>query len=142
MWRFAGVVVAVLLGGCAATSTGVEQTLIGVASKTFTEPLQTVHDATVESLNRMAMDVVEQQETMHGRHIRAMMARRTIDIDLERLSDNATYMRVVATKPELMFRDSATATEVIIQTAQSVQDRRTRVADTVKPTNARAARAR
>jgi hypothetical protein len=142
MWRYAGIVIAGLLGGCAATSSGVEQTLIGVASKTFTEPLQTVHDATVDSLNRMAMDVIEQQETPQGRHIRAAVARRTIDIDLERLSDNATYMRVVATKPELLFRDSATATEVIIQTAQTVQERRTRIAETVKPTNTRAVRVR
>ena len=142
MWRFAGIVIAGLLGGCAATSSGVEQTLIGVASKTFTEPLQTVHDATVDSLNRMAMDVIEQQETVHGRHITAMMARRTIDIDLERLSDNTTYMRVVATKPELLFRDSATATEVIIQTVQTVQDRKTRVAETIRPATTRAVRAR
>ena len=142
MWRYAGIVVAGLLGGCAATSSGVEQTLIGVASKTFTEPLQTVHDATIESLTRMAMDVVEQQETTQGRHIRAMVARRTIDIDLERLSDNATYMRVVATKPELMFRDSATATEVIIQTAQTVQDHKARVAEATKATNTRSLRTR
>src|SRR4051812_18484039 len=137
MWRYAGVVIAGLLGGCAATSSGVEQTLIGVASKTFTEPLQTVQDATVESLSRMAMDVVEQQETLQGRHIKAMVARRTIDIDLERLSGNATYMRVVATKPELMFRDSATATEVIIQTAQTVQDRKARVAEASNPRSLR-----
>ena len=132
---------ALLLNGCAAAGlmvastgagiaggAGVEHTLTGISYKTFTEPLDTVRTATVDALARMDVNIVEDSATPEGWLMQGTAARRTIDIELERLTDNTTRMRVVANKGDIFFKDSATATEIITQTAQAIDDRKTKLA--------------
>ena len=59
-------------------------------------------------------------ETEDGWEIKATATKREIDIELERLSKRATRMRVVANEGNVFFKDAATATEIIIMTAENV----------------------
>ena len=105
MWKFAGLVSALMLNGCAAAGltlagagagtaagAGVEHTLTGITYKTFTEPLEKVRDATVDSLARMDMNIVEDGATPDGWAFKALAADRTIDIELQKLTETTTRM--------------------------------------------------
>jgi hypothetical protein len=137
---------AVLLQGCAAAGlavvgagagvgmgTGVEHELNGVGYKTFATPVDSVHHATRATLARLGMPITADTRTKDGWSLTATAADRTIDIELERLTPRTTRMRVVANKGGLFFKDSATSTEIILQTAQTLQD---------DPTGTRSARKR
>ncbi len=125
--RLALVLVSLLaLPGCAAVAltaagiaggVGVNHTLNGIAYKTFTVPLGEMRVATLRALNRMAIDITENTETEEGWKILATASDREIEIELEKLTPKTTRMRVVANN-DAFFKDSATATEIIIQTAQ------------------------
>jgi hypothetical protein len=126
---------AVWLQGCAAAGlavvgagagvgmgTGVEHTLNGVNYKTFAIPLDSVHSATRGTLARLGMPITADTKTTTGYSLSASAADRTIDIELERLTPQATRMRVVANEGALFFKDSSTATEIILQTAQTLEN--------------------
>src|SRR5712692_9906472 len=138
MMRFGAIAslgLAVWLQGCAAAGlavmgagagvglgTGVEHTLNGVNYKTFADPLDNVHLAVRGTLARLGMPITADTKTPAGYSLTASAADRTIDIELERLTPQTTRMRVVANEGALFFKDSATATEIILQTAQSLQN--------------------
>ena len=137
-------VLGVLLQGCAAAGlavvgagagvgmgTGVEHELNGIAYKTFATPADAVHHATRATLARLAMPITADARTQEGWKLSASAADRTIEIELERLTPRTTRMRVVANKGDLFFKDSATSTEIVLQTAQTLQD---------DPTGAKSAR--
>ena len=117
----------------ATSSTGVEHELNGVGYKTFATPIDAVHHATRATLTRLGMPITADARTQEGWSLTATAADRTIDIELERLTPRTTRMRVVANKGGLFFKDSATSTEIILQTAQTLQD---------DPTGTRSARKR
>src|SRR5437764_111796 len=135
--RLAPLALAVLLQGCAAAGlavvgagagvgmgTGVEHELNGVGYKTFATPIDSVHHAARATLARLAMPITADTRTDDGWKVSASAAGRTIDIELERLTPRTTRMRVVADKGGLFGKDSATSTEIILQTAQTLQDGR------------------
>jgi hypothetical protein len=122
------------LGGCAslaltaggiAGGAGIDHTLSGIAYKTFSESLPSVRLATLKTLNRMAMDVTkDEQPAERGEWtITASAADRIIDIELEPVTQRATRMRVVVHKGDIFFKDAATGTEIIVQTAESLAER-------------------
>ena len=111
--------VALTAGGIAG-STGVNHTLSGIAYKTFIAPVDELHFATLKTLGRMDMEVSEDKETASGFEILALARDRQIEIELESLTSKTTRMRVVANKGEIFFKDAATATEIIIQTAETM----------------------
>ena len=138
MMRFGAIAslgLAMWLQGCAAAGlavmgagagvglgTGVEHTLNGVNYKTFAIPLDNVHLAVRGTLQRLGMPITADARTQAGYSLTASAADRTIDIQLERLTPQTTRMRVVANEGALFFKDSSTATEIILQTAQSLQN--------------------
>jgi hypothetical protein len=97
------------------TAVGVNHTLNGIVYRTFSEPLPKVKRATVTALKQMeiTVDAVEKVET--GERIKAKANNRAIEIELESITPKTTRMRVVASSNGLM-KDSATATEIILQT--------------------------
>lgn len=116
-------VAAVALAGCEAAaltalgvgaSAGVSHTLSGITYRTFAEPLPKVKTASLKALNRMQIKVAGASRTENGETIKAKAAGRDIDIELEALTPATTRMRVTASQGLLM--DSATATEIIMQT--------------------------
>jgi len=135
-WGVVGVTVAVLLGaqGCAgaglvllgtgagvSTGTGVSYTLDSIAYKTFTVPVENLQSATLTTLKRMDITVKENKPSESGRIITAAASGRNIEIELDRLTAQTSRMRVNAKQGWLM-RDRATATEIIVQTAQTLDD--------------------
>jgi hypothetical protein len=125
----------VLLSGCAAAGltvagagagvamgSGVEHTMTGITYKTFSVPVAELRIATVQSLKRMDMKLEADGPTEEGWALQATARDRVVDIELESLTARTTRMRVVANKGQLFFKDASTATEIIMQTAQTLDD--------------------
>ncbi len=114
----------VVLAGCAplaltafgvGASAGVSHTLNGVTYRTFTAPPSRVRVATLAALKRMGIKVESAETTDSGELIRGSATGRQIEIELEKISVNTTRMRAIAKNGTLLY-DSATATEIILQT--------------------------
>lgn len=97
-------------------ATGVSHTLGGIVYKTFTASQAHVKRATLTALNRMQIKVVEIKRKNGSEFIFAKAGDREVEIELEALTPSTTRMQVTAKKDAGLLRDSATATEIIIQT--------------------------
>jgi hypothetical protein len=101
-------------------ATGVGHTLGGMVYKTFTAPQAQVKRAAQGALGRMQVKVVKTERDGTSETILAKAGDRDIDIVLEALTPNTTRMKVTAKQNGGVFWDSATATEVILQTEKMV----------------------
>ena len=115
-----------VVGGAAGVGAGagVEHTLNGIVYKTFAAPVNELRFATLKTLDHMDMPVTVDEKTDEGWKLTATAADRTIDVELQSLTPQTTRMRVVANEGQIFFKDSSTATEIITQTAQALQDGR------------------
>lgn len=111
------------LAGCAplgvtafgvGASAGVAHGLGGVTYRTFTAPMPKVKGATMTALNKMGIKVSSVSKVEGTEVIKATATDREIEVELEPLTTNTTRIRTVAKKG--FFYDSATATEIILQT--------------------------
>jgi len=118
-----------LLPGCAAVAvtaggvgmaTGVSHTLGGIVYKTFAAPEPKVRRSTMAALGRMKIDVVETTREGNKEVIKARASDRNIEIEIESLTPKTTRIRVTASIEGSLLRDSATATEIILQTEKLV----------------------
>jgi len=96
-------------------SAAVSHTLSGITYRTFTAPAARVKSAASTALGRMGIRPTGTTRTAEGEVLTANAAGREIEIRFEPISPNATRMRVIARNGGL-FYDSATATEIILQT--------------------------
>lgn len=101
---------------------GVEHTLNGIVYKTFTASANEVRFATLKTLDHMGMPLVEDEATEDGFQMSASAADRMVEIELVRLTPQVTRMRVVANEGHIFFKDAATATEIALQTAQTLEE--------------------
>ena len=117
-----------LVSGCAAVAltaagvgaaVGVNHTLNGIVYKTFSEPLPKVKRATLTALKQMEIPIETVEKTKQGELIKAKAANRAIEVEFESLTPKTTRMRVVADSDGLI-KDSATATEIILQTERAL----------------------
>jgi hypothetical protein len=140
------VAAAFVLNGCAAVGVmvagsaagigmgaSVEHTLSGITYKTFAASVDDTRQATLATFGRMAMTVTADAKTEDGWKVSAAAAQRTIDVELEQLTPATTRMRVVANKGDIFFKDASTATEIILQTAQSLDDLKAKAAAAPAP---------
>lgn len=113
------------LGGCVPVAltagglgggTAISHTLNGITYRTFTLPASKVKGATLVALNRMGIKVVSsgKLDKTETDVIEAKANDRDIEVQLEPLTPSTTRMRVTA--KDGMFYDSATSTEIILQT--------------------------
>ena len=118
----------VALGGCAAVAltaagvgmaTAVSHSLGGIVYKTFAAPHSKVRRSTVAALGHMQIRIVDSKHDGNKEIIKARAADRDIEVEIESLTPNTTSLTVTATKDRLI-RDSATATEIILQTEKLV----------------------
>lgn len=107
--------------GLALSEGGIEQTVTGVMYKTFTASTAEVRTASTAALRRMGMKVTEDVEVPQGRKLVATTEQRTIEVEIEELTPTASRMRVQAYRGTALFKDRATATEVIVQTGESLK---------------------
>ena len=110
------------VGAGVSGGTGVSYTLDSIAYKTFTASEAELRAATVQTLKRMAIDVAETQKTETGTDITATAGDRTVEVEIDRITPKTSRMRVVVKKGWL-FRDRATAGEIIAQTADTLDNR-------------------
>ena len=104
------------VGGGAA----VAHTLGGVSYRTFTLPSATVRSASLVALQRMGIKVGSSTKNENGAEVmKATAIDRDIEITFEPLSASSTRMKVVARNSRI-FTDSATATEIILQTERQL----------------------
>lgn len=104
------------VGGSAA----VAHSLGGITYRTFTAPAGSVKTASLGALHRMGIKVTGTEKGEHGAEVlKAKATDREIEITFEPLSANATRMKVVARNGGIFF-DSATATEIILQTERQL----------------------
>jgi len=111
--------VAVTAAGVGMAS-GVSHTLGGIVYKTFAAPQTKVQRATVAALRKMQVKVTETKREDNKELITARAADRDIEIEIEALTPNTTRITVVVKKDGGLIRDSATATEIILQTEKLV----------------------
>ncbi|MDE2228525.1 MAG: DUF3568 family protein [Alphaproteobacteria bacterium] len=117
-----------------AMGTGAEYTLNGIAYKTFTAPIGRVRIAMRDGLNRMGMPVTKDENGENGSVAMVATANdREIEITLEKLTEKATRVRVVADNG-FIFKDRATEAAIIEQTADALDrlDSRERLAGKVR----------
>ena len=126
--RLAGValMVAVALGsqGCAGIGVSATQevnyTLDGIAYRTFTAPIDTMRRVTLTTLKRMDIALKSDAIKEDGcRELVGAAGDRTIYVELEKLTERTTRMRITA-KQGWMWRDRATAGEIIVQTGRTL----------------------
>ncbi|MCZ6814018.1 MAG: DUF3568 family protein, partial [Alphaproteobacteria bacterium] len=127
--NLAGCAGAALTAGGIAGSTGVNHTLSGIVYKTFTTPMKDLRVATLKTLNRMQIKVTADKKAKFGWRINGTAFERTIEIELERLTPAVTRMRVTVDKGSI-FKDSATSTEIILQTVQRLENTNRRLEST------------
>lgn len=102
----------------AASTSGIDHTFGGKASKTFTASMADVRVATRTSLKEMSIDIAKVSDDGPNFTVEAKAGERTIEIELESLTKTLTGMHVTVVEPGGIFNDSATATEIILQTAE------------------------
>jgi len=100
------------------TAAGVQHTLTGIAYRTFSVPMPRLRTAVKVALDRMDIKIGTTEKIENGERIKARAADREIEIELEALSGRTTRMRSTARSGVLM--DSATATEIILQTEKAL----------------------
>ena len=103
-----------------AAGAGVDHTLSGITYKTFAVSRNQLRYATLKTLHRLDMKVVKDKRVDAHHEIEAKALDRVIEIELEPLTRRTTRMRVVANQGQIFFKDAATATEIIVQTAQTL----------------------
>ena len=126
------------VGAGVSTGAGVSYTLDSIAYKTFTAPVEDLHGAALKTLRRMDMTVKENKPSESGKKIVATAGDRTIEIELDRMTGRTSRMEVVA-KQGWLWRDRATAMEIIIQTEQTL-DEQPPLANGALPAAARSSR--
>lgn len=93
---------------------GVQHTLSGISYRTFSVPLPQVRTAVMGALRHMDIKVASKEQIENGERLLARAADRDIEVELEAITPKATRMRSTARSG--LFRDAATATEIILQT--------------------------
>ena len=111
---------------------GAGHTLDSITYKTFSVPLSGLSRAAIMTLDRLDMPVMEVEDTEEGQTITAEAGDRTVEIELDRLTTTASRMRVVV-KKNILIRDRATATEIILQTDRTLTDHPHLAKGDVKP---------
>jgi len=110
------------VGAGVSSGTGVSYTLDSIAYKTFAGSEAELRAATLQTFKRMAIAVTETQQTETGTEITATAGDRTVEIEIDRITPKTSRMRVVVKKGWL-FRDRATAGEIIVQTADTLDNK-------------------
>jgi NADPH:quinone reductase-like Zn-dependent oxidoreductase len=110
-------VIPVLLSGAGG---GVAYTITNIAYKTFSYPINEVEAANHEALKKMHIEEIERSEEEDWVQITAATKRLKIYIEFERITPTTTKIKVNA-KRGMVFKDKATATEIIEQTERILE---------------------
>ena len=104
----------------AGASAAVGYSMSGISYRTFTAPLPVVKKASIAALENMGITLESFGKFDDGETLYARAAARTVEIELEALSQRATRMRV-STRDGGFFYDGATASEIVAQTQKVLE---------------------
>ena len=104
----------------AGASAAVGASLSGVSYRTFTAPLPEVKKASMAALENMGIEFQSFGSFDAGEIIFARSSGRSVEVELEALSQRATRMRV-STRDGGFFYDGATASEIVAQTQRILE---------------------
>lgn len=144
MWRFvrfgALALIALALNGCAlalsalgsgagtGAGMGLQHNVTGVVSKTYMASLPELRAAMLGTLERMSVGVEEDKQTEEGWLITGKARDRDISLRLQELTPNTIRARV-AVDNDTLFKDTATAEEILAQTSRALDDAATAQAE-------------
>jgi len=108
-----------LLSGCAAIAltgagAGISYTLSNVAYRSFSSPMDRVHQATIAALKKMDIKIIDDSKSEDGRTITSTTKELDIVINLDEVTSKTTQIKVDARK-RAVLKDKATAAEIINQ---------------------------
>ena len=114
----------VAVGAIAGAAAGVTYTVLGVAEKTYNEEYDTVVAALQQALVSLDIKTGDTKKTEENNkvvttEIEAFARDLTIQVTIERVTDKATRVVVDASK-RYVIKDRATATEILIQTTNTL----------------------
>ena len=93
---------------------GVSYTLSNAAYRSFSYPVDRVHDATIAALKKMGIMIDDDASSESGVTITAETRELDIVINLEKITSKTTQVKVDARK-NFFLKDKATAAEIINQ---------------------------
>jgi hypothetical protein len=117
--RFFIVLFLPIVSGCTAIAltgagAGISYTLSNVAYRSFSFPVDRVHQATIDALKKMDIKILDDSKSEEGRTITATTKELDIVIHLEEVTSKTTQVKVDARK-RVVLKDKATAGEIINQ---------------------------
>ncbi|MGD9233420.1 MAG: DUF3568 family protein [Desulfobacterales bacterium] len=117
--RFFIVLFLPIVSGCTAIAltgagAGISYTLSNVAYRSFSFPVDRVHQATIDALKKMDIKIIDDIKSEEGRTITATTKELDIVIHLEEVTSKTTQVKVDARK-RVVLKDKATAGEIINQ---------------------------
>ena len=104
----------------ASVSAAIGHGLNGVSRRTFTANLPAVRQASVRALDNMGIKLDAHRTFDAGVILYASSSSRSVEIELEPISERATLVRVAA-RDGGFFYDAATAGEIVAQTEKILQ---------------------
>jgi hypothetical protein len=99
---------------------GINYSLTNVASKTISHPVADVEAALHKALIKMRIKEVSREGARGTVNVTATTTHLDIYIDLEKVTPTVTSIKVNA-KKGVFLKDKATATEIIVQTENSLE---------------------
>ena len=111
-----GLAVPTAVSGCAV---GINYTFTNIAYKTYCYPVADVEASLDEVLKRMDIKETKRETAQGNVSLTAVTSNLNIYIDLERVTPTVTRIEVNA-KKGIIFKDKATATEIIVQTEKNL----------------------
>jgi hypothetical protein len=110
------------VGVAGSTLASVNFTVDGIAYRTFNAPVDQVRRATLSTFKRLDLELKSDEATDDGcRELVGGTGDRLVHVELDKLTARTTRMRITA-KHGWMFRDRATAGELIVQTERALDD--------------------
>ena len=129
------------LQGCAAAAlsvagiaggAGFEHVINGMVSHTYSAPIAGTRLAALNTLKRMGMSVKQDKRSDDGWELVATAAERTINIDLEALTEKSVQMSVDVHRDDfILLKDPSTGRQIIEQTGielKRLSQKRSRIA--------------
>ena len=117
---------ALALGALASTAgsgagLGIQHNINGIVSKTYTASMPELRSAMLSTLDRMSVGVNEDKQTGEGWLITGKAQDREISLRLQELTPTTTRARV-SVDNDAVFKDSATAEEILAQTTRALDE--------------------
>jgi hypothetical protein len=124
--RFFIVLFLPIVSGCTAIAltgagAGISYTLSNVAYRSFSFPVDRVHQATIDALKKMDIKIIDDIKSEEGRTITATTKELDIVIHLEEVTSKTTQVKVDARK-RVVLKDKATAGEIINQVGKILEE--------------------